>query len=352
MKKNICIVADVKGWAFDSIAQKVKKDLSYKYDIDIEYFNRREQANDFYEFVESLQKYDLVHFLNRRMLLLIGTPVFKEKLENSGRNYEEYINKIKNKFSTSVYDYMDIDEEGIKEHTKIFNNYTKKYYVATKKLLEIYNDITEYQKPYSMVHDICDKEIYKPNKLERFELENIKDRDIIIGWCGNSVHSGEKDVDLKGFRTILKPVMDELIEEGYHIKGIYADKNTTPRTPEEMPEYYSEIDICICTSVHEGTPRPVLESMYSGVPIISTNVGIVPEIFGEKQKKFIIGDRENGLNDENVRTNLKKSIIYLYNNRELFKQLSQENLISIEEFDGGKTIKAFDKFFEDCLKED
>ena len=30
MKKKICIVADVPNWAFDSIAQKVKKELSYK----------------------------------------------------------------------------------------------------------------------------------------------------------------------------------------------------------------------------------------------------------------------------------------------------------------------------------
>jgi len=351
MKKKICIVADIKGWAFDSISKKVKKDLSYKYDIDIVYFNRRNEKDYFYEFIESLKEYDLVHFLNRRMLLLIDTPLFKEKVINSGQDYEEYINNNKKRFSTSVYDYMDIDSEGIKEHSKIFNKYTKYYYVATKKLLEIYNSISEYKKPFSMVHDICDGDIFKPNNIERFELENINNRDIIIGWCGNSCHSGEKDVDLKGFRTILKPVVDELIRDGYHIKGYYADRNDTPKEPEEMPDYYNEIDIIVCTSVHEGTPRPVLEAMYSGVPIISTNVGIVPEAFGKLQKQFIIGDRENGLNDDNVRKNLKEAIIYLYNHRELFKQIYNENLKSIEEFDGGKTIKTFEEFFDACLED-
>lgn len=351
MKKKLCIVADVKGWAFDSISKKVKKDLSYKYDIDIKYFNRREEKDYFFEFVESLKKYDLVHFLNRRMLLLLDSSIFKEKVKNNGHNYEEYINYCKNKFSTSVYDYMDIDASGIKEHSKIFNNYTKKYYVATKKLLEIYNSISEYKKPYSMVHDICDGDIFKPNNIERFEIDNIKNRDIIIGWCGNSQHSGEKDVDLKGFRTILKPVVDELISNGYHIKGYYADRNETPKDSEEMPAYYNEIDIIVCASVHEGTPRPVLEAMYSGVTIISTNVGIVPEAFGKLQRKFIIGDRNNGLNDDEVRKNLKEAIIYLYNHRELFKQIYHENLISIEKFDGGKTIKTFEEFFDACLED-
>ena len=105
----------------------------------------------------------------------------------------------------------------------------------------------------------------------------------------------------------------------------------------------------VCASVHEGTPRPVLESMYSGIPIISTDVGIVQEAFGNKQKSFIIGDRENGKNDENIRIVLKEKIIELYNNRELFKELSKENLKSIVDFDGGKTIKDFEKFFDKCL---
>lgn len=350
MKKKICIIADVPNWAFDNIAQKLKKELSYKYDISIDYFNRREEADNFFELVERNKDCDLIHFLNRRMLLLIGTDSFKEKVEKNGYNLEEYIYVMKNKFSTAIYDYMDIDEEGIKEHTPIFNKYTKLYYTATKKLFNIYNTINEYKKPFSMVHDICDETMYLPKNLNRFDYQNINNRDIVIGWVGNSVHSGEQGVDLKGFRSILKPVVDELISEGYHFKEHYADRNVVWKSAEEMPDYYNEIDVCICASVHEGTPRPVLESMHSGVPIISTDVGIVPEAFGELQKEFNIGDRDNGNNDEQVRKNLKEKLIKLHNNRELFKLLSEENIKSIEVFDGGKTIKAFEKFFDKCLE--
>lgn len=349
-KPKIVLVCDVPNWAFDRIAQQVKKELGHKYDMRIDYFNRRTEADFFYELLERNSDCDLMHFLNRRMLLLMDSEAFKQKIEDSGRNVDEYIAEKKNKISTAIYDYIDLDEAGISEHKYIFNDYSKAYYAATKKLFEIYTSIEEFKNPDAMVHDICDKDQFPTINLERFELESIKDRPIVVGWVGNSVHNDEKEVDLKGFNTILKPVMDELKAESYNVVGNYADRKERWRSAEEMPEYYSGIDVCICASIHEGTPRPVLEAMYSGVPIISTDVGIVGEALGEKQRQFIIGDRENGQNDENIRKALKEKIIYLYNNRHLFKELSEENMRSIEEFDGGKTIKDFEKFFDMCLK--
>lgn len=351
MKPKICIVADVPNWAFDSIAQKIKKELSYKYDIRITYFNRRTESDYLYEFIERNKDCDLFHFLNRRILLLMKTEIFKQKIEKSGAILSEYISNLRNKFTTGIYDYMDIDENGINEHSSIFNEYTKEYYTATKKLFKIYKSIKKYKKPTVVIPDICDEKTYIPLNIERFDYENIKDRELIIGWVGNSLHTNELEVDLKGFRTILKPVVKELINEGYNFKENYADRNVIWKSIEEMPNYYAEIDICVCVSVHEGTPRPVLESMHCGVPIISTNVGIVPEVFGNKQKKFNIGDRNNGLNDEEIRTKLKEKLVYIYNNRQILKKLSLENLRSVKKFDGGKTIKKFEKFFDMCLKD-
>ncbi len=350
MKKNICIVADIPGWAFDNIAKKLQKELSHKYNIDIEYYDRRAQADEFFEFAEKVKHYDLVHFLNRRMLLHIGSETFKEKVKKAGYKYNQYVRELKSIFTTAIYDYMDLEKENIKEHTPIFSKYTKMYYTATKKLFDIYSSIKAYPNPHSLVHDICDEKLYFPKNLERFEYDNISNRKIVIGWVGNSNHSGDNRTDLKGFHTIIRPVIDELISEGYEIQENFADRNIVWKAPEEMPDYYNELDLCLCASAHEGTPRPVLESMHSGVPLISTDVGMVPESFGPKQKRFNIGDRENGKNDDIIRLRLKEKITELYNNRHLFKELSTENLNSIKKFDGGKTIKSFDKFFNDFFK--
>lgn len=348
-KYKLCIVADVPNWAFDSIAQILKKKLSYKYDIRVEYFNRRTEKDLFYEFIEKNDDCDLIHFLNRRTLLLMGTKVFYDKVKNNNINVEEYIENKKNKISTAVYDHIDLNPTGIIKLKPIYNQYSKMYYTSTKKLFEIYSSIEKFKQPDAMVHDICDETIFIPLNLERFEYNKIKDRPLIIGWVGNSVHSGQEDVDLKGFNTIIKPIIEELKKENYNIEGHYADRNEKWRLEKEMPQYYSEIDVCICASIHEGTPRPVLEAMYCGVPIISTDVGLVSEALGTKQREYIIGDRLNGENDEEIKKILKEKIIKIYNNRRILEELSQENLKSIVEFDGGKTIKDFEEFFDRCL---
>lgn len=345
MKQKICLVCDVPNWAFDMIAKEVKRNLNNKYDIRIVYYDMRENPDDFYELLEENDDCDLIHFLWRKCLLQMETESFKNKVLASGRNPEAYIKEKSKKITLGVYDFLFLDEENLIKNKKMFNEFCNNYYVVTKGLLEIYNNIEEYKKPLSLVHDICDYTSFVPINLERFE--NF-DRELVVGWVGNGSFRMES-VDLKGFRTIIKPVIQELKNEGYNIKENYADRNERWRSAEEMPAYYSEIDLCLCASIHEGTPRPVLEAMSCGVPLISTDVGIVSEAFGKKQKQYIIGSRENGKNDENIKSILKQKIIELYNNREKLKELSIENQKSIVEFDGGKIIKEYEKFFDYCL---
>lgn len=142
--------------------------MNYKYDIKIEYFNRRTEKNLFYEFIEKNNDCDLIHFLNRRTLLLMATKEFKDKVKNNNMNVEEYISNKKNKISTAVYDHIDLDQEGIMKLKPIYNQYTNMYYTSTKKLFEIYSSIEELKKPDAMVHDICNEKIFIPINLERF----------------------------------------------------------------------------------------------------------------------------------------------------------------------------------------
>ena len=327
--KKICLIVDVKGWAFDMIAQKIKKDLSNKYDIRIDYFDMYTEEDMLYECLQRNKDCDLIHFFWRKTLLLFESESFKKKVLENGEELYEYIKGISDKISTCVYDFFYLSSEETEIYKNVFNEYSSNYYVSTQKLFEIYSNNDKYKKPFGVINDICDWDAFAPINLERFEE---LDRELVIGWVGNSARK-ENGVDLKGFHTIIKPVLKELIEEGYNIKSFYADRNERWRTPEEMPEYYSEIDICLCTSIHEGTPRPVLEAMTSGVAIISTDVGIVREALGEKQKNFIIGERDYGKNDENIKKNLRKSIAmknyitFLYPLKELMKSKKKKESV-------------------------
>lgn len=344
--KKICLVADVPNWAFDIIAHALKEKLSHKYDIRIVYYNARKESDVFFEFLEENDDCDLIHFFWRKVLLQFETEIFRKKVESTGQTYDEYLRKKIAKISTGAYDFIGLSGEDVGDYIRSINNYCANYYVTSKKLYDIYVNKNEFKNPTAIVHDICDFEKYKPSNLNRFDEY---DRELVVGWVGNSMRVLD-GIDLKGFQTIIKPVINSLKDSGYKIKEHYADRNEKWRTPEEMPEYYSEIDLCMCTSIHEGTPLPLLEAMSCGVPMISTDVGVAREAFGEKQKDFIIGDRENGKNDEKIREELKAKIIQVYNNRILLKELSEENQRSILEYDGGKILKEYEKYFEKCME--
>lgn len=108
-----------------------------------------------------------------------------------------------------------------------------------------------------------------------------------------------------------------------------------------MPDYYSKIDVLVCTSKIEGTPNPVLEAMACGVPVISTDVGVVPQVFGELQKSFILEERSvQALSD---------AITRLISEPGLLAELSEENLRKIESWDWSVQAKRFGDYFSSLL---
>jgi teichuronic acid biosynthesis glycosyltransferase TuaC len=50
---------------------------------------------------------------------------------------------------------------------------------------------------------------------------------------------------------------------------------------EEVVFYYNASDVCLLTSLHEGSPNVIKEAMLCNCPIVSTNVGDVKWVFGE-----------------------------------------------------------------------
>ena len=57
-----------------------------------------------------------------------------------------------------------------------------------------------------------------------------------------------------------------------------------------LPQYYSSLDYYVCTSRIEGGPYPVLEAMSCECVVLSTPVGIVPEILCHEENGFLLRD--------------------------------------------------------------
>lgn len=343
-KKNIAIIYDIDGWAFSNIAKEIKKYLSEYYNIDI--FPVSVFDDNIVKLIFLAEKYDLVHCLWRGLLSLLDNEYIESYINNMGLTKDEFLEKYfkKTNFTTSVYDHKFLDKENF-EITKSFARYAKNYTVSSTILRDIYNELDIDKKPMAVISDGVDITKFKPENLERFELENISNRKIKIGWVGNSEFTdSEGDNDLKGVRKIIKPALQELIDEGYPIELKFADRKDGYIPHDKMPDYYNSIDLYICASKNEGTPNPVLESMASGVPIVSTDVGIVRDALGEKQKEFILKER--------TKEDLKAKLVELLEHKEKFKELSEENLEQREDWTWEKKCYQFRDFFKKNLEQE
>lgn len=334
VKKKIALIIDVKGWCFWNISKQIEKYLSDYYEFEI--ISLDELDNNIVKLLFYTKKFDLIHFFWRGHLSLFDSyTLYINSCGLDLNGFKELY--VKGQYiTTAVYDHLYLDNL---DFTNSILDCCQNYTVSSRILKDIYDNTQEIiKKPQMIITDGVDLDLFNPKNLERL----TQDKPLVIGWVGNSAWSQELE-DFKGFNTILKPAIQELIKEGYNIKTYFADKQERMIPHEEMPNYYAEIDVCICASKAEGTPNPILESMACGVPVISTNVGIVSEALGPKQKKFIVHNR--------TKEEFKEKLIEMVNNRAILKELSEENLKQIKKWAWKNKVKDFKKFFDENLKE-
>ncbi|MEM8705994.1 MAG: glycosyltransferase family 4 protein [Actinomycetota bacterium] len=94
-------------------------------------------------------------------------------------------------------------------------------------------------------------------------------RELRVGWAGSLTNHG----DQRGYHDILVPAVDAV--DGVTL--VTAAREDAWRTADEMADWYHGIDVYLCASRHEGTPNPCLEAAASGVPVVTTAVGNMPE---------------------------------------------------------------------------
>lgn len=339
-KKFIALVIDRPGWALDHVADQIIENLKDDFAFTRIYVTDIDNVTDVFLVAEEC---DLIHFLWRGNLALFTHDYAQQRIANLGLTKDEFYDRyIKGKvITTEVYDHLMLDDTDVDKTRWLFqseDSLLSHYAVSSQKLNKIYNELPNLRlRPKAVLPDGVDLSLFKPQNLERFE--HIADRPIRFGWVGNSKWECG---DLKGISTIIKPAIEQLQQEGYRVELITSDRNKKMIDHYKMPDYYADIDCYICASLCEGTPNPILEAMACGVPVISTDVGLVPEVLGAKQKEFILQERSVNC--------MKQVIKKLIENPELFKILSAENMESIKPWDWKIKAKEFKPFFEESLK--
>jgi glycosyltransferase involved in cell wall biosynthesis len=77
------------------------------------------------------------------------------------------------------------------------------------------------------------------------------------------------------------------IEEAIRALGLVESVTLTGMVPSAEP-YYGIADVCVLSSLSEGSPNALLEAMAAGVPVVATAVGGVPEMVTHGESALLI----------------------------------------------------------------
>ena len=196
------------------------------------------------------------------------------------------------------------------------NELTDLYGINPEKIHVIYNGVdTQKFKP-------------RPNKTQlrkQFSLE--PDKKIIL-FVGRLYHRKGLEPLLRSIHQVLK----EFSNVTFAISGTgFKEKEESLRNlakkldienhikflgyiaDEKLPELYSASDIFVLPAIYENFPFAILEAQSSALPVISTNVGGIPEFLEDGKNGFVIeaGDERE----------LTKKLLKLLENPVLAKQM-------------------------------
>lgn len=333
-KIGVAIIIDLVDWAYANIAFnlcQLNQDI-FNFVV-IPAHDPRSFNGNMLRVIFAAKDCQILHFMWRPDLFDLSHSITLQTKNHFHTNQimAEYVDtKI---LSTCVYDHsMKPTEQPFIYHsfrTLVNNN----YYVASHKLFDDYSNSIGLEKPLAVCQDGVDLQLFAPSNSCKFNMAQLQNRVITLGWAGNS-RWGEHDH--KGLYTIIKPVIERLINEGYCIRLEIADRNLVWREQSDMPRFYHSIDIYVCASLNEGTPNPVLEAMASGLIVVSTDVGIVREALGPLQQKFIV---------ERTMHDFYKKLKYLLENKQQWQALSIENLQYIQSWDWSLKAQGIADYF-------
>jgi glycosyltransferase involved in cell wall biosynthesis len=108
---------------------------------------------------------------------------------------------------------------------------------------------------------------------------------------------------------------------------------------EDLNTLYSASDLFVFPSLNEGFGLPIVESMASGTPVVTSDVTSIPEVSGGATRLI------NPLNIENM----AKEINEVLSNQDEYKDLSRKGIIRSRDFTWHKTAEDTMKLYLELL---
>ncbi|MBO3757520.1 MAG: glycosyltransferase family 4 protein, partial [Candidatus Brockarchaeota archaeon] len=158
--------------------------------------------------------------------------------------------------------------------------------------------------PIKIIPNGIDTNRFKPN----FDKEN---KELRILFVSRLVHRKGPHLLVKAFKRVIKRYdkvtlifagsgyMRETLEELAMSLNIASKVKFLGDVPDEnLPQVYSESDIFVLPSLHaESFGLVLLEAMASGLPVVTTNIGGIPEVLEDGKEGFLVKPDERNIAD-------------------------------------------------------
>ena len=238
--KKILIVFDEIGWAFWNHAKELQKRLT-EYKVDI--IDHRQN-------IPEISKNHDVTYIMDPMPLPSGYPPPNKTILGL-RN--EFLFREHPRGAKGLY------ENGFPGRCVSIKDKCCILHMVNQNQMKVFKDIVT-DKPLILAQHGIDEEIFDRSKYNKVNNESM-----IVGISGRGSSN-------KGFELVVAACK----EVGVKCVGAQYGRNKLSKN--DMPKFYSSIDVFVCMSKTEGLNNVTMESGAMGIPVISTRSGAAEEM--------------------------------------------------------------------------
>lgn len=253
---HVLLVANVRGWAWDHKAQNLRLQFR-KHGIETSIAYLSDYVEDDWErrapslVAIDYTRYDAVVFFS-----LLMKPLFNETLDYS-------------RAFLGVCSHMNYNGDPNSPEDMVLLNRFRAVFVVNRFLLAKYSPLV---RSLQYCPNGVDTSLFRPTS-EVGAADRLR-----VGWVGCPRHKSNK-----GYEDVVVP-LSRMAEFDVAV----ATDGEGYRPHWDMPSFYNCTDICLCVSEEEGTPNPALEGGACGRVVLTTRVGVMPEIIRHGENGFFI----------------------------------------------------------------
>lgn len=306
-RPRVLAIADRPGWAIDSKARNLARDLADRYEVLLRY-QHAVTEDDF-------AAADIVMIFYWLELRKIPLP-------------EDVIARYRDKLLIGICSHFELDGPLREEGLAILNRLPRRVFANNALLQREFAPLI--QVPVEYTPNGVDTAFYRPADTPRVRTPGT----LRVGWAGSLGNMGP---EIRGFANVIEPAIEAV--PGAELSTAIREQRW--RNRDEMLVFYRELDVYVCASRSEGTPNPCLEAAACGVPVITTPVGNMPEL---------IVDGDNGSLFDGTAPGLAEKLTMLRDSPALAPQWGTRIRASIEAWDWRHQAEHYARMFEAVLR--